>query len=89
MSTPKHDVSLAQHDHGYCIETALATAEQLCEARGLRFTTLRRRVLELVWQSHRPIGAYEILNLLGQEKENAAPPTVTTVPAPPTEEGSY
>ena len=76
MSTPEKDVSLAQHDHGNCIETALATAEQLCAARGLRFTALRRRVLELVWQSHRPIGAYEVLDQLGEEKQNAAPPTV-------------
>ena len=76
MSTPEQTASLTQHDHGNCIETALATAEQLCKARGLRFTALRRRVLELVWQSHRPIGAYEILALLGEEKQNAAPPTV-------------
>ena len=76
MTTQEQDVSLAQHDHGNCIENALATAEQLCAARGLRFTALRRRVLELVWQSHRPIGAYEILDLLGEEKQNAAPPTV-------------
>jgi len=76
MSTQEQDVSLAQHDHGNCIENALTTAEQLCAARGLRFTALRRRVLELVWQSHRPIGAYEILDLLGEGKQNAAPPTV-------------
>lgn len=76
MSTPEQDLSLAQHDHGDCIENALATAERLCRERGLRFTALRRRVLELVWQSHRPIGAYEILDSLGEEKQNAAPPTV-------------
>lgn len=76
MSTPGQDLSLAQHDHDDCIENALATAERLCKDRGLRFTALRRRVLELVWQSHRPIGAYEILDNLGREKANAAPPTV-------------
>ena len=76
MSTPEQDLSLAQHDHGDCIENALTTAERLCQERGLRFTALRRRVLELVWQSHRPIGAYEILDSLAKEKENAAPPTV-------------
>lgn len=51
------------------------TAEKLCRDRGLRFTALRRRVLELVWESHRPIGAYDILHGLGQEK-SVAPPTV-------------
>ena len=76
MSAPEQDLSIAQHDHAGCIENALATAERLCKDRGLRFTALRRRVLELVWQSHRPIGAYEILDNLGEEKQNAAPPTV-------------
>jgi len=76
MSTLEQDLSLARHDHGDCIETAMATAERLCTQRGLRFTALRRRVLEIVWQSHRPVGAYEILDTLGDEKRNAAPPTV-------------
>ena len=76
MSKPEADLSLAHHDHEDCIENALITAERLCKDRGLRFTALRRRVLELVWQSHRPIGAYDILDRLGEEKENAAPPTV-------------
>ena len=76
MGTSGQDLSVAEHDHGHCIENALATAERLCQDRGLRLTALRRRVLELVWQSHRPIGAYEILDSLGEEKANAAPPTV-------------
>ena len=54
----------------------MANAEQLCRDQGLRFTALRRRVLELVWNSHAPVGAYDILNELGQGGKNAAPPTV-------------
>jgi Fur family zinc uptake transcriptional regulator len=64
------------HDHSDCVQTALLTAEQLCRSRGLRFTPIRRRVLELVWDSHKPIGAYDILEALGQESASAAPPTV-------------
>ena len=40
-------------------------------------TALRRRVLELVWQSHKPLGAYDILAVLSeQDGRRAAPPTV-------------
>lgn len=65
-----------QHDHDACISTAMDAAEGLCRQRGLRFTVLRQRVLALVWQSHKPVGAYEILDKLGEEGRKAAPPTV-------------
>lgn len=65
-----------EHDHGDCIEQALATAEKLCRERGLRLTRIRRRVLELVWTSHKPVGAYDILDELGREGKRSAPPTV-------------
>ena len=66
----------AGHDHDSCVSAAIATAEKLCRERGLRFTALRRRVLTLVWDSHKPIGAYDILDKLGGEGKAAAPPTV-------------
>ncbi len=66
----------AQHDHGHCMAAALATAERLCARRGARLTRLRRRVLELVWTSHAPVGAYALLRWLSREHESAAPPTV-------------
>jgi Fur family zinc uptake transcriptional regulator len=67
---------LTQHDHAGCINNALQTAERLCREHGLRFTALRRRVLALVWDSHKPIGAYEILGRLGDAGRTVAPPTV-------------
>jgi Fur family transcriptional regulator, zinc uptake regulator len=33
-------------------------------------------VLELVWTSHEPVGAYDILSSLGGDGRRAAPPTV-------------
>jgi len=66
----------AAHDHEGCVADALATAESLCRQRGLRFTPIRRRVLELVWDSHKPIGAYDILDALNRDGKKAAPPTV-------------
>ncbi|MEO5336512.1 MAG: transcriptional repressor [Magnetospirillum sp. WYHS-4] len=65
-----------RHDHGRCLREALATAEAVCAKRGARFTELRRRVLEIVWAGHRPLGAYDILDSLGRERGGAAPPTV-------------
>jgi Fur family zinc uptake transcriptional regulator len=64
------------HDHDDCIARALDAAQARCAQRGARLTELRRRVLELVWQSHRPIGAYDILASLAAERHRAAPPTV-------------
>lgn len=64
-------------DHQACIDQALATAVELCNREGLRLTPTRKRVLELVWQSHRPLGAYEILAQLSEDEgKPAAPPTV-------------
>ena len=39
-------------------------------------TDIRRRVLELVWASHAPIGAYTLLDKLKDEGRGAAPPTI-------------
>ncbi|CAE6880705.1 Zinc uptake regulation protein [Pseudomonas marincola] len=65
------------HDHSHCVSHALAEAESICARQGLRLTTLRKRVLELVWQSHKPLGAYDILAVLSEEDgRRAAPPTV-------------
>ena len=64
------------HDHSHCVHDALATAERLCAESGARLTPLRRRVLELVWASHRPLGAYELLDQLTAEGHKPAPPTV-------------
>jgi len=64
------------HDHEHCVEDALAAADKLCVEQGLRFTPLRRRVLELVWSSHKPVGAYALLDKLRSEDLGSAPPTV-------------
>lgn len=64
------------HDHQHCVDAALAAAERLCADRGRRLTALRRRVLELVWESHQPVKAYDILARLREDSASAAPPTV-------------
>ena len=64
------------HDHQGCVDYALRAAERVCTERGLRLTRLRRRVLELVWTSHAPAGAYELLARLRTDGGRTAPPTV-------------
>jgi Fur family transcriptional regulator, zinc uptake regulator len=66
----------ATHDHAHCIQRAVATAEKVCAARRVNLTPLRRRIFEIVWREHEPIGAYEILAELSRDREKAAPPTV-------------
>jgi Fur family zinc uptake transcriptional regulator len=64
------------HDHSFCVTGAMARADALCAARGVRLTPVRRRVLELIWRSHAPVGAYAMLDVLRLEGFNAQPPTV-------------
>lgn len=64
------------HDHASCVDTAVAQARELCAGRGAKLTDLRRRVLELVWGSHAPVGAYDIMERLAAERGRVAPPTV-------------
>ena len=64
------------HDHSACIEEAVHNAAEVCARRGLNLTPIRRRVLEIVWRAHDPIGAYDILGELSKERDKAAPPTV-------------
>jgi Fur family transcriptional regulator, zinc uptake regulator len=72
----KKPAKAAAHNHDHCVEDALAAAEKLCATKDLRFTPLRRRVLELVWSSHKPVGAYALLDSLRTEDLGSAPPTV-------------
>jgi Fur family zinc uptake transcriptional regulator len=60
------------HDHGACVNEMLTRAEEACDARGVRLTPLRRRVLETLAASHAPLGAYEIVEKLKKTKTTPA-----------------
>jgi Fur family transcriptional regulator, zinc uptake regulator len=64
------------HDHARCSEETLAHAEALCASRGERLTPIRRRVLEVLSSSHKPLGAYEIIELMSAKASRPAPITV-------------
>ena len=67
-------LGFSSHDHGICVQTALEAAEARCEAEGLRLTPVRRKVLEILLQEHRALGAYAILDLLRSEGFGSQPP---------------
>jgi len=52
-------------------------ATLLCDKRGVKLTTARRQVLELLWESGCPTGAYELIEALQQRNARPVnPPTV-------------
>ncbi|WP_095590119.1 Fur family transcriptional regulator [Actibacterium ureilyticum] len=67
-------IGFSKHDHHACIEEGLAAVEATCRRDGLQFTPQRRRVLEILLQEHRAMGAYEILDKLRAEGMGAQPP---------------
>jgi Fur family zinc uptake transcriptional regulator len=62
------------HDHRHCIAESLVDAERTCAEQGLRLTPARRRVLEILLEEHRALGAYDILDRLRAEGWRAQPP---------------
>jgi Fur family zinc uptake transcriptional regulator len=64
------------HDHNRCAAEALAHAENLCAQRAQRLTPIRRQVLEALLGSHKPLGAYEIIERTGAKNARPAPITV-------------
>ncbi|WP_439134303.1 Fur family transcriptional regulator [Pseudomaricurvus sp.] len=70
-------IASQQHDHTRCIASAMTTAQEVCARNGARLTKLREQVLRLVWQSHKPLGAYPLMDMLAAEStRRVAPPTV-------------
>src|SRR5207248_3093509 len=64
------------HDHGRCTADAITHAERVCAQRAQKFTPLRRQVLQALLSSHRPLGAYEVIEQLAKEASRPAPITV-------------
>src|SRR5262245_32493645 len=53
------------HNHARCKDAAIAHAEKVCAAESQRLTPIRRKVLEALAASHRPLGAYDIMAVFG------------------------
>jgi len=72
----KHCLAFEHHDHRHCQNQLLATAKSICEERKIRLTARREQVLQILLQSHQPMGAYEILAQINQSETAIAPPIV-------------
>ena len=62
------------HKHARCVADTLHAAERLCETHKLRLTPVRRRVLEVLLEHHRAMGAYDVLERLRAEGFGSQPP---------------
>lgn len=76
MTTGKPAFPAPDHDHSQCAASALAHAEHVCRDRGQKFTPIRRQVLQALLASHRPLGAYEIIDTLARVTTRPAPITI-------------
>ena len=66
--------AFAPHDHAACAERTLQAALARAEATGVRLTPVRRRTLEILLESHRAMGAYEVLDRLAEDGFGRQPP---------------
>lgn len=66
--------AMSAHDHANCVARVLDEAEAATSASGARFTPVRRRVLEILLESHTALGAYDILKRLAAEGLGDKPP---------------
>lgn len=62
------------HDHSHCAGDSLARAEALMAERGARLTPVRKRVLEILLEAHKALGAYDVLQRLAAEGFGNQPP---------------
>jgi Fur family zinc uptake transcriptional regulator len=71
---PDRDLAFAAHDHAHCAHDALHRAEALTASTGARLTPVRRRVLEILLEEHKALGAYDVLARLATEGFGNQPP---------------
>ena len=76
MTLAKPAFPAPDHDHGRCTADALTHAELVCAERSQKFTPIRRQVLQALLSSHRPLGAYEVIEELAKSMPRPAPITV-------------
>ena len=74
INTCSDSLPFEKHDHDKCFEETIESVEDYCKLNDLRLTPVRRKVLELLLQEHKALGAYHILDLLRQAGFNSQPP---------------
>lgn len=65
------------HDHVRSLNAAIARAHEICESANVRLTSTRESILKLLWQSHQPLGAYQLQQQITKITDKpVAPPTI-------------
>ncbi len=64
------------HNHAHCAADVIAHAEKICTSRAQKLTPMRRKVLEMLAGSHKPLGAYEIIDAVAGSGPRPAPITI-------------
>jgi len=75
-SQSKLHQQILEHNHNQCVSLALSTAQSICNERGVLLTTIRFQVLSLIWESHKAVKAYELLDRLRPLQAAAKPATI-------------
>jgi Fur family zinc uptake transcriptional regulator len=76
MTSTKPAFPAPDHDHDRCAADGLSHAERICGERAQKLTPIRRQVLQALLKSHKPLGAYEIIDELAKAMTRPAPITV-------------
>jgi Fur family transcriptional regulator, zinc uptake regulator len=73
---PDTALAFAEHDHGQCRQAMRDELAEAASTRGLRLTPARVRVLDLLSEAHRAMGAYELLDSLREAGLGSQPPVI-------------
>ena len=68
-------MSSRDHDHQHCVSRVLRQVDAASDLKRLKLTPVRRRTLEILLESHRALGAYDLLDRLGAEGLGSRPVT--------------
>ena len=71
---PVTALAFQAHDHAHCCGDLIAEGAAIAASRGARLTPVRRRVLEILLEEHRALGAYEVLERLARDGYGNQPP---------------
>ncbi|ADP72259.1 ferric uptake regulator, Fur family [Rhodomicrobium vannielii ATCC 17100] len=76
MSTSFTAFPPKDHDHCACLNTALGRAKARCNEQGIKWTALREQVFLEVATSHKPVSAYDLIDVLAKNGKRVAPVSI-------------
>lgn len=68
--------SCDSHSHQKCVDKLIKQAREICIKNNLRLTPLREKILEIIFQNHKAIKAYDVLKELEKHNISDKPPTI-------------